>query len=83
MATFAMLREPEDGECMVECIYNRELEAEVPADMRFFVLSEEVHNKFGIDYDNGEMLIYSPEFMKDLSCAWVAQTIDFDFEEAA
>ena len=81
MTTFAKLREPEIGDAFVECIYNRQMEKAVDPKLTFFVLSEEAHEKFGIEYDNGEMLIYSPKFESDLSCAWVAQTIDFDFFE--
>lgn len=64
---------------LVECIHNRELMVPVKDDQLFFVMSEEIHEKFGIVYDHGEMLIYSPKFEQDYSCMWVAQTIDFDF----
>jgi hypothetical protein len=66
----------------VECVFNRERTADVDKDQLFFVLSEDVRKKFDIDYDLGEMLIYSPYFEPALSCMWVAQTIDFDFVEA-
>ena len=81
MTTFAKLREPEIGEAFAECVYNRDLEAEVDPTIRFMVMSEEVHDKFKVDFDDGEMLIYSPDFRKDLSCMWIVQTIDFDFTE--
>jgi hypothetical protein len=81
MTTFAKLRAPETGLASVECIHNRDLERLVDPDLTYFVLSEEIREKFGIDYDDGEMLIYSPEFEPDMSCMWVAQTIDFDFTE--
>jgi hypothetical protein len=84
MASFAKLREPEKGNAYVECVHNRDIEHEASGDFLFFVMSDEVNKKFGIDYDNdGEMLIYHPDFghpdMGDDRCLWVAQTIDFDF----
>lgn len=82
MTTFAKLRAPEEGLAAVECIYNRDLDRYIDPDLLYFVMSEEVHEKFGVDYDLGEMLIYSPKFATDLGCMWVAQTIDFDFIEA-
>jgi hypothetical protein len=81
MTTFAKLRAPEWGTAVVECIHNRELERPVDPELTYFVLSEEIREKFNIDYDLGEMLIYSPSFEPDMSCMWVAQTIDFDFTE--
>lgn len=81
MTTFAKLRGPEEGLAMVECIHNRDLERPVDTDRLYIVLEEEVRQKYGIDYDLGEMLIYSPQFEPELSCMWVAQTIDFDFFE--
>lgn len=81
MTTFARPRLDEDEIPLVECIHNRELMVPVKDDQLFFVMSEEVHEKFDIDYDLGEMLIYSPRFEEDLGCMWVAQTIDFDFLE--
>jgi len=66
----------------VECISNRELHALVDNTHLFFVMSQEIHEKYGINSDLGEMLIYSPHFEPELSCMWVAQTIDFDFVEA-
>lgn len=80
MTTFARLREPEWGEAMVECIHNRAIERPVSTDL-FIVLEQEVRDKFGIRYDQGEMLIYNPKFEAEMSCMWVAQTIDFDFME--
>jgi hypothetical protein len=53
----------------------------VDPELTYFVLSEEIREKFDIDYDLGEMLIYSPHFEPNMSCMWVAQTIDFDFTE--
>ena len=64
---------------LVECVHNRELMVPIKEDQLFFVMSEDVNKKFGIDYDLGEMLIYSPKFEEHLACLWVAQTIDFDF----
>jgi hypothetical protein len=81
MTTFAKVREPEMGNVMAECIANRDLEVELDPTLRYIVMSEEVHDKFKVDYDSGEMLIYSPYFRKDLSCMWVVLTIDFDFTE--
>lgn len=81
MAIFARLRDSEDGEATVECIYNREIEAPVDDSLLFIVMGEEVNKKFDIDYDSGEMLIYNPDFEPDYSCLWVAQTIDFEFVE--
>lgn len=80
MHTFARLRDPERGSASLECAHNRELEADLEDTQLFIVLSEDAHRKFNVDYDNaGEVLIYSPHFMKEYSCAWVGQTIDFDF----
>ncbi len=82
MTLFARARLDDPDEVIgVECVFNRELIADVDNTHLFFVLSEEVRKKFDIDYDLGEMLIYSPYFEPDLSCMWVAQTIDFDFVE--
>lgn len=81
MTTFARARIDDDSLPIVECIYNRELMVPVKTDQLFFVMSEEIHDKFGIVYDHGEMLIYSPTFEEDYHCMWVAQTIDFDFFE--
>lgn len=79
MTVMARLRDTELGNAVAECIYNRELEVEIDGGAYFFVLSPEVHEKFGIDYDKGEMLIYRPGFQPQYGCCWVAQTIDFDF----
>jgi len=83
MISFARVREPEKGNPFCECIHNRELEHEVNPELTYFVMSDDVHEKWGIDYENGEMLIYSPDFGHpdhgDDRCLWVAQTIDFDF----
>lgn len=79
MTTFAKLREPEWGTAVGECVYNRDLEADIDPTLTYIVLGEHVRKQFDIDYDLGEMLIYNPEFEKDLSCMWVVQTIDFDF----
>jgi hypothetical protein len=81
MTLFARARLEPDEAISVDCIYNRELTAEVNTNNLFIVLSEDVREKYGIDYDLGEMLIYSPEFEPELGCMWVAQTIDFDFVE--
>lgn len=81
MTTFARLREPEAGIALVECSANRQMEKAVDPELLYFVLSEEVHEKLDVDYGDGEMLIYSPKFETELSCAWVAQTSDFDFFE--
>lgn len=80
MTTFAKLRDAERGEASVDCAHNREIEASVDPDLTYIVMPEDVNKRYGIDYDNdGEMLIYSPDFMTEYSCLWVAQTIDFDF----
>lgn len=79
MTTFAKARITDEDVPLVECVYNRDLMVPVLDDQLFFVMSEEIHEKFGIDYDCGEMLIYSPRFESDMTCMWVAQTIDFDF----
>ena len=81
MTTFARARLNDYDLPIVDCVYNTDLSVPVKDDQLFFVMSEEVHQKFGVDYDNGEMLIYSPLFEKEMSCMWVAQTIDFDFFE--
>jgi len=81
MTLYARPRLYKDESIGVECVYNRDLEADISKDQMFFVLSEDVRKKFDIDYDLGEMLIYSPFFEPELSTMWVAQTIDFDFVE--
>jgi hypothetical protein len=81
MATFAKLRAPEEGLASVECIYNRDLEELVDGNLLFHVLSDEVCEKHDIDTQLGEILIYNPSFRSDMSCSWVAQSIDFDFFE--
>ena len=81
MTLFARPRLDEDGAISVECVYNRDLHAYISKDEMFFVLGEDVRKKFDIDYDLGEMLIYSPFFEPELTSMWVAQTIDFDFVE--
>lgn len=81
MTTFARARITDEDLPIVDCIHNTELSVPVVDDQLFFVMSEEIHKKFGVDYELGEMLIYSPKFESDLSCMWIAQTIDFDFFE--
>lgn len=81
MTTFARARITDESLPIVDCVYNTDLSVPVKDDQLFFVMSEEVHEKFGVDYDLGEMLIYSPRFEEDLHCMWIAQTIDFDFIE--
>lgn len=82
MTLLAKARLDPDEAIEVECIFNRELTSNIDSDQLFIVLSEDVRKKYDIDYDLGEMLIYSPYFEPELSCMWVAQTIDFDFVEA-
>jgi len=82
MPTMARPRDLRDGLAIVDCVHNTELSVPVKEDQLFFVMSEDVHKKFGVDYDEGEMLIYSPKFEPQFSCMWIAQTIDFDFFEA-
>ncbi len=82
MTLLAKARLDPDESIEVECIFNRELTSNVDSDQLFIVLSEDVRKKYDIDYDLGEMLIYSPYFEPELSCMWVAQTTDFDFVEA-
>ena len=81
---FAIMREPEKGNAWCECAHNRDIEYEVDPNLRYFVMSQEVNDKYGIEYDSGEMLIYHPDFGHpnhgEDRCLWVAQTIDFDFE---
>jgi hypothetical protein len=83
MVTFAVVREPDQGNPTCECAHNRDIELEVDPSLTYFVMSDDVNEKYGIDYDDGEMLIYSPDFGHpdhgDDRCLWVAQTIDFDF----
>jgi len=81
MTTFARARFEDDSLPIVECIYNRDLMVPVKTDQLFFVMSEEIHDKYEVDYNLGEMLIYSPKFEEDYGCMWVAQTIDFEFFE--
>ena len=56
MISFARVREPEKGNPFCECIHNRELEHEVNPELTYFVMSDDVHEKWGIDYELGEML---------------------------
>jgi hypothetical protein len=51
--------------------------------MLFYVMSKEFNEKFGIDTELGEVAVYSPNFEKDLSCAWVGQASDFFIREHA
>lgn len=81
MATFAKLRDPQLGYTIVECVHNREVEEHLKSELLFHVLSDEVAERYGIDPQFGEILIYNPSFRPDLSCAWVAYSIDFDFYE--
>lgn len=81
MTTFARARIDEDSLPIVECIYNRELMVPVKTDQMFFVMSEDVHNKFGVRSDLGEVLIYSPLFEEDYQCMWVGLSVDFDMFE--
>jgi hypothetical protein len=78
MTTFARAR-IDDSLPIVECIYNRELMVPVKTDQLFFVMSEEVHEKFDVRSDLGEVLIYSPVFEEDYGCMWVGLSIDFEF----
>lgn len=80
---FARVREPETGEVWCACAHNRDLEYHVDPNLTYFVMSDEVNAKYDVDYEDGEMLIYSPDFGHpdhgDDRCLWIAQTIDFDF----
>lgn len=76
---FARMRPQGDDMAMLECIYNRDLERMADPDLLYIVLPDDVSEKYGIDTDLGEYLIYSPHFEPELSCMWVAQSIDFDF----
>ena len=62
----------------VECINNRELTRVTNSDMLFFVMGDDFGEKFGVDKNAGEVAVYSPNFEKDLSCAWIGQREDFD-----
>lgn len=76
------MRDPMEGSPELECIYNREITSYIGKDdQRFIVMSEELHEKYDVDYDAGEVLLYAPDFRPDMSCMWVGQTIDFDFSE--
>lgn len=82
MTVFAVMRDPMLGSPELECVYNRELTTSIGRDdQRFIVMSEELHEKYGVDYDAGEVLLYAPDFRPDIECMWVGQTIDFDFSE--
>lgn len=67
----------------LECIHNRELIKKPEPTMLFYVMSKEFNEKFGIDTELGEVAVYSPNFEKDLSCAWVGQASDFFIREHA
>lgn len=87
MPTLARLSNPSHGVANVELAHNREIDTYVEtAAIGFFVLNQEAHKQHGVEYDNGEMLIYSPRFQPkiqgiklDQPTVWVAQTIDFEF----
>lgn len=79
MTTFAKARINDHDLPIVDCVYNTDLSVPVKDDQLFFVMSEEIHRKFGVDPDLGEILIYSPKFESELSCMWIGQSIDFDF----
>lgn len=81
MTTFVRARIEDDLLPIVECIYNRDLMVPVKTDQLFFVMNEEIHEKFGVRSDLGEVLIYSPTFETDYQCMWVGLSIDFDFIE--
>lgn len=61
----------------LECIHNRDLVKTPEPKTLFYILSDEFHEKFGIDKSLGEVAVYSPNFEKELSCAWVGQKADF------
>jgi hypothetical protein len=67
------------GSIELECIHNRELIKKPEPTMLFYVMSKEFSEKFGIDTELGEVAVYSPNFEKDLSCAWVGKASDFFF----
>ena len=81
MTTFARARITDYDLPIVDCVYNTDLSVPVKDDQLFFVMSEEVHQKFGIDSKHGEMLIYSPKFEEELSCMWIALQSDFELFE--
>lgn len=72
-----------DLPAMVECVYNRDLMVPVDTDELFFAMSKDVHEKFGVEFGKGEVLIYSPKFEPELTCMWIAQSADFDVLELA
>lgn len=87
MPTLARLNNPSHGVANIELAHNRDIDTYVEtADLAFFVLGEDAHKKHGVNYDHGEMLIYSPRFKPEIQgidldhpTVWVAQTVDFDF----
>lgn len=79
MTTFARLRDPQEGLAAVECIHNRDLERWIDPSLTYLVMPEDVHEKYDIFYEHGEVLIYSPHFERELGCLWVGQSIDFDY----
>ncbi len=79
MTTFARARLDGPYLPMVECIHNRELMVPVKDRQLFFVMSEEIHEKFEVRSDLCEVLIDSPTFEEHYSCMWVGLSIDFNF----
>ena len=87
MPSLARLSNAELGEASLECAHNREIETFIgDPKMPFLVLSEDAHQKLGVDYDNGEVLIYSPHFKPEVegynldnAVPWIAQSIDLEF----
>lgn len=71
-------RKENAGKVLVECVHNRELTEEITDGQRFFYLSPVVHDHFGVDQVYGEILIYSPNFRKDIGSAWVGIATDFE-----
>lgn len=62
----------------VECVHNRELTAEIDDNQIFFYLSNAAHDKYGVDQVYGEILLYSPNFKKEIGSPWVGLASDFE-----
>ena len=71
-------KKKEISEAVVECVYNRDLEEKITTDQIFFYLSPVVHDHFGVDQTYGEILLFSPNFRKDLGSPWVGIATDFE-----
>lgn len=76
MTTFARPK----STAVLECIHNRDLESQAGTDL-LFIRTADAEWKFDVDNRVGEVMLYSPKFEPDLSCAWVGYEHDFEFFE--